>query len=167
MFLAAIKTVGVLASLFQTVPNNDLKGLEFLLGEWTSKEVTKGPNGDIEFTLAGSNRWAIGGKALLIEESFKIEQNDYHNLVLIRPDPTTKTYRMQWNSNNAVAPMTFTGKYTSASELVFESEAGSRSALRIVYMLGEPGHYKARLERKVGETYDIVTRAEYTRKSKS
>lgn len=142
------------------------KRLEFLLGNWESKEVTTSGTQEIEFTLKGTNRWTLGGTTLQIDETFKIQDRDFANHILIRWIPAAKHYKMWWFTKSGPEPLVFKGTFVSENNLVFEpfDEKDARQ-LKIIYDILGPGHYKARLEMKDGDKWVVRTRAEYKRTS--
>ena len=148
-----------IALLLQESP---LMKLSFLLGDWESKETTKGPDGkDLTFTLKGKNRWILDGTTLRIEESFEIPGvGKFENLILMTYDARDKVYRAWWFTNRGAKPVEFSGKFTDAN---FEL-AGER--LRINYKPTGDGTYDATLEVLREGKWESQTVAKYRRTAK-
>lgn len=164
LFALCLATLGV----GQAGPNaEELKKLAFLEGSWTSKEKATRPGGEeVEFTLKGKNDWALGGTMLQIVESFEIPgSGTVHNLILMGYDAQAKAFTAQWYTNANPRPITFRGAF-EAGKFVLTSiptPGTSERIMRVTYNVKSPNEFDAKLEVKVGESFQTRTVAKYTK----
>lgn len=158
----AASLLAALASL-QTPPPKPMDGLAFLLGDWESHETTKGPEGEVPFTLKGRNRMVMEESCLQIDESFEVPKaGKFANHILMTFDPRISKFRAYWFTNRRPTPIQLTGERTEKTFVLNEVEG----KFRIRYDLLEDGHYKAVVEAKQGDEWAKQTEAEYRRTGK-
>jgi len=153
-----------LASAQEAPKADPLNGLEFLLGNWESKEKTKGQDGkEIEFTLKGKNARTLDGRYLEIKEEFEIAgAGKFANLILMTFDPRLGKHRAWWFSNRSRAPIAFTAVKTEKNFVMTSDD----DRMRITYDILGDGHYKAVVDIKQADKWEPTTFAEYRRTSK-
>lgn len=151
----------MLAILAAVAMFQDIKKLDFLIGDWTSVEQTTGPDGKpAEIRLTGHNEWALAKRFLQIDEQFTVGgAGDYRNHILMSYDARKKQFRAWWFTNSSPAPIEFAGEF-SDDKLTLTSS----SKLRIVYHDIKPTSYLAELEQEVDGKWTKRTEAKYTRK---
>lgn len=144
-----------------------IKKLEFLVGDWQSKEEATSPDGKkTEFTLDGTNRWIFDGNALKIEESFQVPGvGKFENLILMTYDTRDKTYRAWWYTNRSPKPIEFTGDFVEKN-FVLTTVSGSTPKLRVTYKNIGSDKFDAALEVDRQDKWVTQTVATYTRKKK-
>lgn len=150
----------------QDAPKADspMAKLNFLVGEWTSVEQTTGRDGKpVEFHLKGTNKWAMGGTTMIIDESFSIPgSGDFNNHIIMNYNAADNKYQAWWFSRNSPRPAEFAGVWESDTKFVLSSVTGR--PLRITYNLLKDGRYDAALEtQREPEKWSVVTTAQYTR----
>lgn len=152
-----------LAALTQPSP---LERLDFLSGDWDSKEVTSRADGSkVEFTLRGKNRWTLRKTFMRIEETFELPgQGPQENLILMTYDARDKVYRAWWYHAAGPKPLEFTGTFADGLLTLTTDPPPPASPLRITYRPKAPGHFDATLEVRIDGKWTERTRAIYTRK---
>lgn len=164
LIAVALLAVASLAS----AQDSETKKLEFLLGEWESKETVHPPQGQkIEFTLKGTANWAMENRAIVVDESFEAMGQKVANHIVVRYNPASKKYRMWWYSNTAQEPIVFSGAFEGDKKLVFvslpQAEGFARQPHRITYNLIEAGAFDATLEVQYDDKWSLLTEAKYRR----
>jgi hypothetical protein len=145
-----------------------LKKLDFLLGDWESKESATGADGTkVDFTLKGTNRWVLDGTYLRIEESFEIPgRGKQENLIMMTYDARDKAYRAWWYTKGAGKPIEFTGAFVEKDFQLTSEAKAPYPALRVTYKLVTDGRYDATLEVGNDGKWRVQTVAGYRRTKK-
>jgi hypothetical protein len=143
-------------------PADPMKELSVLLGNWESKETTKGPDDkEVEFTLKGKNSMILDNRCLQIDEAFEVSGRKFANHILMNYDPRIKKYRIFWFTNGRSLPHTFTGVKVDKQYVLTSDD----ERMRITYNFLEDGHYKAEVAMKNEDKWEPHTVAEYRRTS--
>ncbi len=150
-----------------TIQETGLFKLQFIFGEWKATSTLHMAPNKPKFEISAKIQNSLKSSAIFVDEAYEIMGQKVENHIIIRYNVSDSAYRLWFFSSMNPDPMVFSGKQSSKTEYVLNSELAKvgfgKQPHRLTLIQGKDG-FQLNLDVQYGESWSQMTSATYTKR---